>query len=244
MGSVAGEVAIVEVGAISRVTGFLPADERLLIRLFEELFLSNKAKRVRFRELVPFHERGLALSVIYRVSVVVVAKRVDELAIEGHGRCSHPARPLSHHNGWVLLSLRPREPSLGLLVLEADRRSFSVELHGLLLQLLEWHVRASCIAEIEFRFEEQKVCEGALCLIRRILDLPFLASVLAFVNPEVLVANISLGSCEAVIGAPGVVEVAVAGELIRGCLPVRSFVEGAAVLESRIAVYGRMRKSF
>ena len=172
---------------------------------------------------------------IYRVSIVVVAKRVDELAVVGHWRCAHPARPAVHHNRRVLFELCPCEPLLGLFVVEADRRSLSVKLHGLLLQLLEWHVRASRIAEEEFSFEDQKVCKLALCIIRRILDLPFLASIFPFVSPLVLVANVSLGSCEAVIGAPGVVEVAVAGELIRGCLPVCSFVEGAAGLKSGFA---------
>ena len=172
---------------------------------------------------------------INRVAVVVVAERVDELTIESHWRCSHPARPAVHHHRRVLVGLCPCEPLLGLVVLEADRRSLSVELHGLLLQLLEWHVHASRVAKEKFRFEDQKVCELALCLIFRILDLPFLASVFAFVSPGVFVANISLRSCQAVIGAPGVVVVAVAGELIRGSLPVRSFVEGAAVLNSGVA---------
>jgi hypothetical protein len=62
------------------------------------------------------------------------------------------------------------------------------------------------------------------------------------VSPGVLVANVSLGSCEAELGAPGVVVVAVAGELIRDGLPVCSIVEGAAILNSGIAADGTMGK--
>jgi hypothetical protein len=43
MCSVAGEVAIVEVGAICRVALIPSADKRLVIGLFEELLLANEA---------------------------------------------------------------------------------------------------------------------------------------------------------------------------------------------------------